>query len=64
MKYLVTRLFEGDCEGTVDLYDSLDSALRSVKEKCQSPYYADKYRIYSLSSPLTVRYLDNKIFID
>lgn len=64
MKYLVVRICDNDIEEYVGVRDSLDSVIRFVKELCEPPFYGDKFRIYSLSSFLTVRYLDNKIFFD
>lgn len=64
MKYLVVRLMDFDVEESICMSLSLDDAIQKVKEYSLSPYYGRKFKIYPLNPPLTVRYLDNKIFID
>lgn len=63
MKQLVTAVSEDGFETPLSIQEDLESALEFVKKQTIL-YFSSKLKIYPLENSLSVRYLDNKIFID
>lgn len=63
MKQLVVSVVDG-VDYPLYIAPSLDDAIRYIKDHFSSYVANRSYRIYTLDSFVSVKYLDNKIFID